>query len=100
MRLIAETKGHPVSLLVLGDNIGEAAMDIAVWLDHNGSQAGVGTLHGGPPLISAALEEVDLEVRCLGERFHIVVDRAVTARQARFEVLGEVPEPLLGIWRA
>jgi hypothetical protein len=99
MRLIAETRDHPVKLAVYGERIGEAAMDIAVWLDHLGRQSGVGILHGDPSLISIALEEVDVEVSCVGERFHIVIDHALAARQARFELLSEVPEPLLGAWR-
>jgi hypothetical protein len=100
MRLIAETRGHPVNLVVCGDKIGEASMDIAVWLDHRGRQSGVGTLHGDPTLISIALEEVDVEVSCVGERFHVVIDHECATRQAGFELLSEVPEPLLGAWRA
>jgi len=100
MKLIAETRSHPVRLVVSGDRIGELSMDIAVWLDHNGRQSGAGTLHGEPSLISTALEEVDVEVNCAGERFNIVIDRILATRQARFELLDEVPEPLLGVWRA
>jgi hypothetical protein len=99
MKLIAETRSHPVRLVVSGDKLGESSMDIAVWLDHNGRQSGVGTLHGEPCLISTALEEVDVEVSCVSERFHIVIGHALAAQQARFELLGEVPEPLLGAWR-
>jgi hypothetical protein len=100
MKLIAETMSHPVKLVVSDDEIGEVSMDITIWLDHNGRQSGVGTIHGEPSLISTALEEVDVEVNCGGERFNVVIDRILETRHARFELLGEVPEPLLGIWRA
>jgi hypothetical protein len=100
MKLIAETRSQPVRLVVSGDEIGAVSMDITVWLDHNGRQSGVGTFHGEPSLISTAMEEVDVEVNCAGERFNVIIDRVLAARQARFELLDEVPEPLLGVWRA
>ena len=100
MKLVAETRSHPVRLVVSGDRIGDLSMDLAVWMDHNGEQSGVGILHGEPFLISTALEEVDVEMSCSGERFKVVVDRILSIRQAHFELLGEVPESLLGAWRA
>ena len=100
MKLIAETRSQLVRIVVAGDEIGALSMDITVWLDHNGRQSGVGTLHGETSLIATALEEVDVEVNCAGERFNVVIDRFLGARQARFELLDEVPEPLLGVWRA
>ena len=100
MKLIAETKDQPVRLIVCGDFIGELSMDIAVWLDHHGWQSGIGTLLGDESLIAAALEEVDVEVSYAGQRFDIIIDHVLAAQRARFALLGEVPESLLGAWRA
>jgi len=99
MRLIAETHARPVTLVVDGEEAGDVAVDLTVWLDHHGWQSGKGRLDGSRSQIFQALDAGRAEVRFEGERFGIVIDDISPGRPAHFVLAGELPEALVCRWR-
>ena len=99
MRLIAETHARPVTLVVDGEEAGDVAVDLTVWLDHHGWQSGKGRLDGSRSQIFRALDAGHAEVSFEGERFGIVIDDISPGRPAHFVLAGELPEALVCRWR-
>ena len=99
MRLIAETRARPATLVVNGQEAGDVAVDLTVWLDHHGWQSGKGRLDGSRSQIFQALDAGHAEVSFECERFGIVIDDISPGRPAHFVLAGDLPEALVARWR-